>query len=177
MACYLCGAYIANGTGYRRRVYTGDTSRVYFGKRVSSSFGRQYGPRTLCYECAIQHDKANKLKTSIILGGLFIGLLVIYIIPSLSNSIKSSKVNESTGYTGSAVKITRASMSHKVNASNNIDIIEPKFERPNLPAPINDYYSKDSVPSNVNSPSSIEDINVRNDLKEKNPHFSIPIDH
>lgn len=171
MACYLCGTYVANGAGYRRRVYTGDTSRIYFGKRVSSSFGKHYGPRTLCYECAKQHDKAARLMTGLILGGLCIGFLVIFVIPSLSNSIKSSTTNEYTGYTGSAVKITRASMSHQVNPSNNNDSIEPKYERPNIPAKINDYYSKDAVPSNVIPPSSIENANGSNDIKE-NYHAS-----
>ena len=75
MSCYHCGAYIQQGTGYRRWVRTGNSRRVYFGKkRISSSSGVQYGPRTLCRSCAEQHDELEKIKN------IFIAVIVVGIV-------------------------------------------------------------------------------------------------
>jgi hypothetical protein len=51
--CYLCGAYIKPGDGYRRTVRTGTSSRFFFfGRRPGVSSGSSYGLRTVCAQCA-----------------------------------------------------------------------------------------------------------------------------
>lgn len=55
--CYLCGAYIPRGQGYRRNVQTGTSHRIYVGRRPGGSTGVQYGTRTLCHTCARIQDE------------------------------------------------------------------------------------------------------------------------
>lgn len=55
--CYLCGAYIPRGQGYRRNVQTGTSHRIYVGRRPGGSTGVQYGTRTLCHTCARVQDE------------------------------------------------------------------------------------------------------------------------
>lgn len=164
--CYLCGISVANGTGYRRRVYTGDSSRIYFGRRVSTSFGQQHGPRTLCHECAIQHDRENKFKAKVVLWLVGIGFILIFIIPSCSRSIKYSKVDEHTGFTGSAVKITKASLSNQVNPSTVTDTIEPGINQSNIRVADSDYNLKYPVSSNTTTSLPSKDANSSTDYNE-----------
>lgn len=58
-SCYLCGANVKNGEGYRRNVLTSQSVRVYFSKRGGGSYGQSYGLRTLCHACAAATDKRN----------------------------------------------------------------------------------------------------------------------
>ncbi len=55
--CYLCGAYIPRGQGYRRNVQTGTSHRIYVGRWTGGSTGINYGPRTLCHTCARIQDE------------------------------------------------------------------------------------------------------------------------
>lgn len=57
--CYLCGAYVSRGQGYRRNVRTGTSHRVYVGRWSGGSTGVNYGPRTLCRTCARIQDEQN----------------------------------------------------------------------------------------------------------------------
>lgn len=57
--CYLCGAPVKNGEGYRRNVLTSQSVRVYFSRRGGGSYGQSYGLRTLCHACAAATDKKN----------------------------------------------------------------------------------------------------------------------
>lgn len=57
--CYLCGAYIPRGQGYRRKVQTGTSHRIYVGRWTGGSTGVHYGPRTLCRTCARIQDEQN----------------------------------------------------------------------------------------------------------------------
>ena len=51
---------MARGTGFRRQVETGTSTRVYFGSRRGASFGASQGPRTLCAKCAEVQDKTDE---------------------------------------------------------------------------------------------------------------------
>ena len=54
--CYICGKYISRGEGYRRKVQTGTSGRIYIGSRHGGSLGISYGFRTICQECAKNYD-------------------------------------------------------------------------------------------------------------------------
>ena len=168
--CYLCGISVTNGTGYRRRVYTGDSSRIYFGRRVSTSFGQQHGIRTLCYECTIRHDKENdrenKLIAKAVLWLVGIGFIFIYIFPSCSRYIMSSKVDKYTEFTGSAVMITRASLPNQVNQSTVTDTTEPGMNQSNIRVADSDYNVKYLVSSNDTTSLPSMDENSSNDYNE-----------
>lgn len=58
--CYLCGAFIPRGQGYRRNVQTGTSHRVYYGRRPGGSSGVQYGTRTVCHTCARIMEAQNE---------------------------------------------------------------------------------------------------------------------
>ncbi len=55
--CYLCGCHIERGEGFRRNVQTGTSTRVYFSRRSGSSYGVNYGTRTVCWTCAAIMDR------------------------------------------------------------------------------------------------------------------------
>lgn len=57
--CYICGAYIPRGEGYRRQVHTGSSARVYVGRLRGGSYGQSYGPRTVCSTCAKISDRSS----------------------------------------------------------------------------------------------------------------------
>lgn len=55
--CYHCGCSIRPNEGYRRKVQTGTSTRIYISRRPGGSYGQSYGLRTLCQECATTIDK------------------------------------------------------------------------------------------------------------------------
>ncbi len=59
-SCYFCGCSIRNGEGYRRKVLTSESARVYITKRGGGSYGQTYALRTLCASCSAQLDERNK---------------------------------------------------------------------------------------------------------------------
>lgn len=59
-SCYFCGCSIRNGEGYRRKVLTSESTRVYITKRGGGSYGQTYALRTLCASCSAQLDERNK---------------------------------------------------------------------------------------------------------------------
>jgi hypothetical protein len=59
-SCYFCGCSIRNGEGYRRKVLTSESARVYITKRGGGSYGQTYALRTLCVSCSAQLDERNK---------------------------------------------------------------------------------------------------------------------
>ena len=79
--CYFCGGHINSGQGYRRKVMTSESTRVYFSKRGGGSYGQTYSLRTLCTVCVVQLDERNKqlswqLPLSV-LAGLFGSVMAI----------------------------------------------------------------------------------------------------
>ena len=75
--CYLCDESIAD-SGFRRTVGTGRSSRISFGRRVSTSSTTRAGLRTLCAACAGRVDADEALKNKVIGVGLvlFVGLVI-----------------------------------------------------------------------------------------------------
>jgi hypothetical protein len=59
-SCYICGCSIRNGEGFRRKVLTSESARVYFTRIGGGSYGQTYSLRTLCSSCATQLDGRNK---------------------------------------------------------------------------------------------------------------------
>ncbi|MBD5803157.1 hypothetical protein AZOA_25930 [Azoarcus sp. Aa7] len=76
--CYLCGAYIHRGQGYRRNVQTGTSHRIYVGRRPGGSTGVQYGTRTLCHTCARIQDEQKSGGGLRALG--FLGLCAVLLV-------------------------------------------------------------------------------------------------
>lgn len=74
-SCYHCGTNIRNGEGYRRKVLTSQSARIYFTKRGGGSYGQSYGPRTLCATCAQRLDQNNKALAWKLPVSLIIGLI------------------------------------------------------------------------------------------------------
>ena len=88
--CYLCGDYIAKGEGYRRRVLTGSSTRIYSGRRSGGSYGESYGTRTVCRICAKLDDKSSQgrsLLTLLYLGLYGFSIYVGYLILTAPNGI------------------------------------------------------------------------------------------
>lgn len=84
--CYQCGSYVANGEGYRRDVYTGSSGGMSSGLKGNTRFyaGQRTGIRTLCVNCAQQHDvvteRANKIAFVLTIGfmlAFFAGILML----------------------------------------------------------------------------------------------------
>lgn len=59
-SCYFCGCGIRSGEGYRRKVLTNESARIYFTKRGGGSYGQSYALRTLCYNCASSLDSRGR---------------------------------------------------------------------------------------------------------------------
>jgi hypothetical protein len=95
--CYNCGANVPKGQGYRREVYTGHSSRMYFGRRVSSSRGNSYGVRTICSSCA-QGMADRKRKSVAVLGTIFL----LLILAGHFNEKTSNRAASSADVTGAA---------------------------------------------------------------------------
>src|ERR1700687_2206154 len=74
--CYNCGTAVPRGQGYRREVYTGHSSRIYWGRRVSGSGGSRFGVRTVCGRCAGNIDK-RKSRNRRLFWGTVGGLLLL----------------------------------------------------------------------------------------------------
>src|SRR5260221_14733596 len=82
--CYNCGAAIARGQGYRREVYTGHSSRFYYGRRFSASSGSSYGMRTICGAWAQRMDE-RKVRSATIALVAFIVFIAIGMHDKASN--------------------------------------------------------------------------------------------
>jgi hypothetical protein len=87
--CYNCGASIARGQGYRREVYTGHSSRFYYGRRLSASSGSSYGMRTICGECA-QQMADRKVRNAIIALVAFVVFIALGMHGKSSNPTTTS---------------------------------------------------------------------------------------
>ena len=74
-SCYNCGV---NGSDFRRTVNTGSSFGTYYGKRTSYSTRNYYSKRTLCEECAFQHDKG--IINSGIIGRWICAIILIFLI-------------------------------------------------------------------------------------------------
>lgn len=57
--CYLCGAYIERGRGYRRHVEIETSTRVYVTRHGGGSLGTRSALRTLCAACATVTDRTH----------------------------------------------------------------------------------------------------------------------
>jgi hypothetical protein len=75
--CYLCDESIPD-SGFRRTVGTGRSSRISFGRRVSTSSTTRAGLRTLCAACAGRVDADEALKNKVI--GVVLVLFVGFVI-------------------------------------------------------------------------------------------------
>ena len=89
--CYECGAGVPSGHGYRREVYTGHSTRIYHGRRVSGSTGSKYGIRTLCASCAIELDK-RRTNRRLFWAAAVLGLILL---AALSHDDSSSRTTTS----------------------------------------------------------------------------------
>ena len=74
-SCYHCGK---NGSQHRRNVTTGSSNGTYYGKSISFSSRTYNGLRTLCEDCAFNHDKG--IITSGIVGRWIIVAILSYIV-------------------------------------------------------------------------------------------------
>jgi len=93
--CYNCGAAIPRGQGYRREVYTGHSSRFYYGRRFSASSGSSSGIRTICGECAQRMDD-RKARNAVIALVAF----VVFIAIGMHDKATNSKTTASADIVG-----------------------------------------------------------------------------
>jgi hypothetical protein len=70
-SCHRCGAYIEPNSGYRRRVNTGNSFGISYGRRITPSTRTYYGDRTLCQSCAKLHDRWQTVKVVSFLLAIF----------------------------------------------------------------------------------------------------------
>ncbi len=47
-SCYICGS---SGANYRREVYTGQSKRINYGRRITFGHSSHYGMRSVCSSC------------------------------------------------------------------------------------------------------------------------------
>ncbi|MDD4527345.1 MAG: hypothetical protein PHF25_04815 [Candidatus Margulisbacteria bacterium] len=80
-SCYVCGKSIPKGEECRREVNTGHSFGWSFGKRIVPSTRNYYSKRTLCPECANNHDTSAGI-------GCLVAIVVfcIFCLFSLINS-------------------------------------------------------------------------------------------
>lgn len=93
-SCYICGTYIEPNAGYRRRVNTGNSFGMSYGRRIIPSTRTYYGDRTLCQSCAKAHDRWQIVKLVVIL----FAILAFFIFKGNDNSSSNT-----TGYTSLSV--------------------------------------------------------------------------
>lgn len=83
-SCNSCGKFMAPTENvYRREIYSGQTRRVNYGKRVTFGNSTHYSVRNVCNNCAKEIDetrKKNKRNTMVFLLVLAISALLFYII-------------------------------------------------------------------------------------------------
>jgi hypothetical protein len=80
--CYRCGDAVSRGQGYRREVYTGHSSRIYWGRRVSASSGSRFGVRTVCSRCAGNIDQRKSRNRRLFWGTIG----VLFVLGALSHN-------------------------------------------------------------------------------------------
>ena len=90
-SCYFCGCALNNGEGFRRKVLTSESARIYVSKRGGGSYGQTYALRTLCGSCAEQLDERGKnlswqLPISIVAGLIGTIFAVRWAVASTSSS-------------------------------------------------------------------------------------------
>lgn len=79
--CYLCDAAIP-GSGHRRTVRTGSTSRVSVGRRVSASSGERRGLRLVCQGCAEGIDAGSRARPKAFGVAAVVALAVVALMSS-----------------------------------------------------------------------------------------------
>ena len=89
--CYFCGCALNNGEGFRRKVLTSESARIYVSKRGGGSYGQTYALRTLCGNCAAQLDERGKnlswqLPISIVAGLIGTIFAIRWAVASTSSS-------------------------------------------------------------------------------------------
>lgn len=101
-SCYHCGAYIAPNQGFRRKVATGDSIGLSFGRRITPSVRAYYSRRTLCLYCATQYDHAEKRRsTAIIFILVALASVWLFSVWSGTQSTSSSFGSEANTQSGS----------------------------------------------------------------------------
>ncbi len=73
-SCYICNASYAN---QRREIYTGQSRRINFGKRITFGKSNHYGMRTVCNSCAKEMDFSRNLK--VVFWQILIILFLLYV--------------------------------------------------------------------------------------------------
>lgn len=81
--CNSCGSQIsANQNVYRREIYSGQTKRVNYGKRITFGNSTHYSVKNVCADCANAIDAArarSSRNTMIVLLSILIIGIVYYI--------------------------------------------------------------------------------------------------
>jgi hypothetical protein len=107
--CYNCGADVPKGQGYRREVYTGHSTRMYYGRRVSGSTGRRYGMHTLCQSCADRFDK-RRTNRALLVAGIVLALILAGAFSSHDNG--SSNPTATSAFAGGSSSSVDPSKEH-----------------------------------------------------------------
>lgn len=74
--CYICND--SNATR-KREVYTGQSKRINYGKRITVGKSNHYGMRTVCKACAKEIDFKHNLKVVFWQAVVIVFLLYVYL--------------------------------------------------------------------------------------------------
>ena len=83
--CNSCGRYMRPTENvYKRQLYSGRSSRVYYGKRINFSTSNYYSMKSVCADCAEAIDKKSSLDAKITVRIILI-LIIVFLLIALFN--------------------------------------------------------------------------------------------
>jgi hypothetical protein len=150
--CFNCGAAIPRGQGYRREVYTGHSSWIYFCRRISTSRGNRYAVRTLCANCTQRLDKQKRLHFVLGVGAVL--LLVVWAALSQDDSKTDARAAGEVSETSSAGTVSYPD----IPSASETNITPPHHLKRRHHRTIAEGEVRDSVPPNAdqaNDPSTL----------------------
>ena len=132
--CYNCGANVPKGQGYRREVYTGHTTRMYYGRRVSGSSGRRYGIHTLCQSCAVGFDK-RRTNRRLLTAGIVLALILAGAFSSKDNGSSHPSATSASMAGGSSSTVDPSKVHSKRHRTHGRVLEIPSHEIPSHESP------------------------------------------
>lgn len=62
---------------YKRQLYSGQSNRTNYGKRINFSTSSHYSMKNVCYECSKSIDHQNESSNKMVLSIVFIVIIII----------------------------------------------------------------------------------------------------
>ena len=75
--CNSCGRYMKPTENvYKRQLYSGQSNRTYYGKRINFSSSTHYSMKNVCFECSKSIDQKNEDSNKLMLSIAFIIIIL-----------------------------------------------------------------------------------------------------